>query len=52
MSEQKQNSSIVSQNAKGGSESLNEVTKNMRDVVLSTENTLIEAQKHKIAQTL
>ena len=45
MSEQKQNSSIVSQNAKDGSRSLNEVTKNMQDVVLSTENTLIEAQK-------
>ncbi|AYJ79724.1 chemotaxis protein [Aliarcobacter cryaerophilus ATCC 43158] len=45
MSEQKQNSSIVSQNAKDGSKSLNEVTKNMQDVVLSTENTLIEAQK-------
>ena len=45
MSEQKQNSSIVSQNAKDGSESLNEVTKNMRDVVLSTQNTLTEAQK-------
>ncbi|PRM96289.1 methyl-accepting chemotaxis protein [Aliarcobacter cryaerophilus] len=45
MSEQKQNSSMVSQNAKDGSKSLNEVTRNMKDVVLSTENTLIEAQK-------
>ncbi|AXK48530.1 chemotaxis protein [Aliarcobacter trophiarum LMG 25534] len=45
MSDQKQNSSIISQSAKDGSESLNEVTKNMRDVVLSTQNTLIEAQK-------
>ncbi len=45
MSEQKQNSSIVSQNAKDGLVGLNEVTKNMQDVVSSTQNTLTEAQK-------
>ena len=39
----KNRTSIVSQNAKDGSRSLNEVTKNMQGVVLSTENTLIEA---------